>query len=116
MWTDDQRTNEELFAASLGGDYEDESAWDAVRVLRRRNPEEIFRLSVHYIQSEKPLERARALDVLAQLGAGRPVSERPHLDESVAIAIEYLRDRDAMVVRSAAWALAHWAAIRRCLR
>jgi HEAT repeat protein len=37
--------------------------------------------------------------VLAQLGSRKP--------ESVAIAIERLRDNDAMVVSSAAWALAH---------
>jgi HEAT repeat protein len=47
------------------------------------------------------------LDVLAQLGAGKPISERPHFSESVAIAIAHLRDEDPLVVHSAAWALAH---------
>jgi HEAT repeat protein len=62
---------------------------------------------VRYCRSAVPLERARGLDVLAQLGAGTPQSERPHLAASVAIAIEHLRDESARVVSSAAWALAH---------
>src|SRR5262249_18408946 len=49
----------------------------------------------------------RAWDVLAQLGAGKPLSERLHFSESVAIAITHLRHEDPLVVRSAAWALAH---------
>lgn len=106
---DEQRTNEELFQAGLQGDYEDEAAWDAVRALRRQNTDEVFKLAVHYCQSTVSLERARGLDVLAQLGAGKPLSERPHFDECVAIAVEHLRDEDAAVVHSAAWALSHLA-------
>jgi HEAT repeat protein len=64
-------------------------------------------LAVHYTKSGIPAERARGLDVLAQLGAGRPQSERLHIDESVSIAAECLRDKDGTVVDSAAWALAH---------
>jgi HEAT repeat protein len=47
------------------------------------------------------------LDVLAQLGAGKQPSERPHFAESVAIALSHLDDEDPAVVYSAAWALAH---------
>ncbi len=100
-------TNEELFQAALQGDYEDEAALDAVRALRWRGTEEVFQLAATYCKSSAPLERARGLAVLAQLGAGKPLSERPHFDESVAIAIEYLRDEAALVVNSAAWALSH---------
>jgi HEAT repeat protein len=102
-------TNEELFRASLLGGHEDEAAWDAVRALRRRGTGEVFQLAVRYCQSALPLERARGLDVLGQLGAGKPPSERPYFDERVAIAIEHLRDEDALVVNSAAWALSHLA-------
>jgi len=109
MWSDDQRTTEELFQASLQGDYEDEAAWDAVAALRLRGTEEVFQLASKYCKSEAPLERARGLDVLGQLGAGKskPLSERPHFDECIAIAIEHLHDPDPLVVNSAAWALAH---------
>jgi HEAT repeat protein len=107
MWADDPRTTEELFQASLQGDYEDETAWDAVETLRLRGTEEVFRLASKYVKSAEPRERARGLNVLAQLGAKRPRSERPHFDASVAIAIEHLQDTDPRVVNSAAWALAH---------
>jgi HEAT repeat protein len=107
MRRESDKSNEELFRISMEGDYDDEAAWDAVGVLRRRNTEEVFQLMVQYCQSPAPRERARGLDVLAQLGAGRPLSERPRFEESVAISTEHLRDADERVVHSAAWALAH---------
>jgi HEAT repeat protein len=107
MIEDDKRTDEELFQATLQEDYEDEAAWDAVGALRMRGTEEVFQLAVRYCQSAVPLERARGLDVLSQLGARKPTSERPHFDECVAIAIAHLSDEEAMVVHSAAWALSH---------
>jgi len=97
----------ELFLASFEGDYDDERAWDAVSSLRQRNTEEVFQQAVAYCRSESPRYRARALDVLAQLGAGKQPSERPHFAESVAIALAHLDDEDPLVVYSAAWALAH---------
>lgn len=45
--------------------------------------------------------------MLAQLGAGKPASERPHFDECVSIAAAHLWDGDPLVAHSAAWALAH---------
>jgi HEAT repeat protein len=109
MLADEQRTNEELFQAALQEESEDGPAWDAVAALRRRGTEEVFQLAVRHCQSVVPLERARGLDVLAQLGAGayKPQSERPHLGERLAIAVEHLRDENARVVSSAAWALSH---------
>jgi HEAT repeat protein len=101
------KTAAELFSTSFEGDYEAEPAWDAVRALRRRNDDEVFQLAATYSQSGTPKHRARALDVLAQLGAGRPLAERPHFDESVAIAVAHLEDDDPLVAHSAAWALAH---------
>lgn len=103
----DDQSNEDLFHAGLQGDYEDEAAWDAVAALRLRGTEEVFQLAVQYCRSAVPLERARGLNVLAQLGASRPDSERPHTAERVAIAIEHLRDQDELVVCAASWALAH---------
>jgi hypothetical protein len=107
MWADDPRTTEELFQASLQGEYENQAAWDAVAALRLRGTEEVFHLAIKYVESVEPRERARGLDVLAQLGAKRPRSERPHVDASVSIAIEQLRDTDPLVIHSAAWVLAH---------
>lgn len=121
--SDATKSAEELFSTSFEGDYDDEAPWDAVRALRLRGGDEVFRLAAAYSRSETPVERARALDVLAQLGAGKPLSERPHFSESVSIALALLNDDDRGVVRSAAWALAHLGgdvavsaliAIRRC--
>lgn len=103
----DAKTAHELFLASFEGDYDDEGPWDAVRELRRRNTDEVFQLAAGYCRSETPKHRARALDVLGQLGAGRPLSERPHFSESVSTALVHLRDEDPLVIHSAAWALAH---------
>lgn len=101
------KTAEELFSASFEGDYDDEQPWDAVGELRRRNSDDVFQLAAAYCRSEVPIHRARALDVLAQLGAGKPSVERPHFDESVGIAITHLSDENPLATRSAAWALAH---------
>ena len=103
----ENKTDEELFQAALQGDYDDEAAWEAVAVLRLRGTEKVFRLAADYCRSTIALERARGLNVLAQLGALKSRSQRPHVDESVAIAIHHLRDQDALVVNAAAWALSH---------
>ncbi len=105
---DDRRTVEELFVAALQGDYDDEAPWEAIRELHLQRPmPEVFRLASGYSHSPIPLERTRALDVLGQLGCGKPDSERPYMDQSVAIAEDRLNDDDPDVVYSAAWALSH---------
>jgi HEAT repeat protein len=100
----DAASSEELFLTSFEGEYDDEKPREAVRALRLRGGEEVFRLAVMYTKSEYPLCRARALDVLAQLKAGSPSA---HLDERVTIAVGSLDDPSALVKYSAAWALAH---------
>jgi len=101
------KTAEELFLDTFQGDYDDDAPWSAVTELRRRNSPDVFKLAINYSRSWVPLERARALDVLAQMDADKPPAERSHLDQSVALAEESLRDNDPVVVRSAAWALSH---------
>lgn len=105
--SNDPRTDEELFAATLEGDYDDQEPWDAVAALRLRGTDEVFELAKRKLASQEPRLRSRALDVLAQLGARRPESERPFLKESVALAIQHTKDDSQEVVYSAAWALAH---------
>ncbi|MCU1339822.1 MAG: hypothetical protein JWO19_5403 [Bryobacterales bacterium] len=105
--TPTSKTAEELFLDTFRGDYDDDAPWAAVAELRQRNTPEVFKLAVNYSRSGIALERARALDVLAQLGGGKSTSDRPYLAESVAIAEVSLRDDDPVVVRSAAWALSH---------
>ena len=107
--SDDSRPTDALFAALLEGDYDAEAPWQAVSALRLRGTQEVFVLAAEYCRSPNPRARARGLDVLGQLGAGKPDAERPYLAQCVSIAIESLKDSEAMVVHSAAWALAHLA-------
>jgi len=105
--SEDPRSTPVLFAATLEGDYEGKAPWQAVTALRLRGTMEVFELAADYCRSRDPKARARGLDVLAQLGAGKPDAARPYLGRCVSIAIDLLQDPEAMVVYSAAWALAH---------
>src|ERR1700683_2034238 len=95
---DDNRTSEDLFAATLLGDSEDEKAWDAVKTLRLRGTQEVFEIAKRYCRSHDPGENSRGLDVLGGLCEGN--AERPFLAESVSIAREAIGAQDIRVVRS----------------
>jgi HEAT repeat protein len=103
----ERKTTEELFAATLIGEYDDDTPWEAVSVLRLRGTPEVFEVAKRYCNSDNPKARARGLSVLAQLGAGKSEAERPFIAESVSITIEHLRDADPDTVSSAVWALSH---------
>ena len=103
----ESKSTEELFAATLEGEYENDAAWEAISVLRLRGTKEVFELAKGYCDSDNPKAQARGLSVLAQLGAGKPDAERPFIAESVSIAIDHLRDSYPDAVSSAAWALSH---------
>ena len=103
----DSRSVAELFEAALQGDYEDDVHWEAVSSLRLLATPEVLQYAMKFCRSDDPKARARGLDVLGQLGAGKPDSERPYLDDCVSMAIAGLKDTDPLVVHSAAWALAH---------
>ena len=103
----ERKTTEELFAATLIGEYDDDMAWEAVCVLRLRGTREVFEVAKRYCESENPKARARGLNVLSQLGAGTSEAERPFMAESVSIAIGHLPDADPDTVSSAAWVLSH---------
>jgi HEAT repeat protein len=104
---DVNETISELFVVALDEDYDDDVPWDAVSALRLRGTPEVFEVAMRYCQSENPKSRARGLDVLGQLGAGKPDSEHPYLQTCVSMAIDRLKDENPLVVHSAAWALAH---------
>ncbi len=103
----ERKTTEQLFAATLIGEYDDDAAWEAVSVLRLQGTPEVFEVAKRYCNSDNPKARARGLSVLAQLGAGKSDAERPFMAESVSIAIGHLRDADPDTASSAAWALSH---------
>ena len=59
---------DELFALTLRGDRDDESAWEAVSALRRIGTREVFEQAAAWCKSENPIKRARGANILAQLG------------------------------------------------
>lgn len=103
----ERKSTEELFAATLEGEYDDDAPWEAVTVLRLRGGPGVFEVAKLYCGSEDAKARARGLSVLAQLDAGKPDGERPFMSECVSIAIEHIRESDEEIVRCAAWALSH---------
>ncbi len=59
---------DELFAQALSGEYDDETAWEAVLALRHIGTRQVFHRAADLCKSSDPLSRARGADVLAQLG------------------------------------------------
>lgn len=102
-----EKSVEELFAATLDGEYDDERPWDAVNTLRSLGTSEIFQEAVKFCNSLDPIKRARGIDVMAQLGKKIKV-EGPHFDERVSICLHHISDSNVLVVRAAAFALAHF--------
>ncbi|HEV8492293.1 MAG TPA: hypothetical protein VGR76_08470, partial [Candidatus Angelobacter sp.] len=64
----DLREIDQLFAQTLKGDLDDDSAWEAVRALRRTGTREVFNRTAAWCTSAHSLERARGADILSQLG------------------------------------------------
>jgi HEAT repeat protein len=60
----------ELFQRTLACDYDDDDAWDAVNALRSSGSRWVFDKAAEWLQSENPMERAHAADILGQIGVG----------------------------------------------
>lgn len=58
----------ELFTRALQGDYDDDDAWQAIHALQSIGTREVFDRSSALGTSKEPLKRARAADILGQLG------------------------------------------------
>lgn len=80
------RELQQLFAQTLGGDYDSDQPWDAVRELRHLGTRDVFDIASDWCRSADPLRRARGLDVIAQLGktAEHPSNSFPEAAFSVA--------------------------------
>src|SRR5260370_28910122 len=99
---------QQLFTATLHGDYKDDAPWEAVHKLRRLGTREVFDVATLWCASEDPLMRARGIDVLAQLGktAEHPTNSFP--DESYSVVTNLLvTEEDARPLDSAIAALGH---------
>jgi HEAT repeat protein len=67
-------TIDELFSQALQGDYDADEAWQAIHALQAIGTREVFDMSAALCGSNEPLKRARAADILGQLGK---TSENP---------------------------------------
>ena len=76
---------DEIFAQTLNGDCDDESAWEAVRTLRRMGSREVFERAAKWCSSGNPSKRARGADVLAQLGRTVDNSNNNFPEESFSV-------------------------------
>jgi HEAT repeat protein len=99
---------DKIFSQTLMGDYDDESPWDAVRTLHRTGGREVFDRAAEWCRSHDPLRRARAADVLAQLGGtvDHPSNNFPEECFSV-VSTLMQREKDPLPLLSAVHALGH---------
>ena len=67
---------EALFAQTLRGEYDGEEGWAAVRALHREGSREIFERAAAWCLSDDARKRARAADILGQLGVA-PATKLP---------------------------------------
>ncbi|HEY2468691.1 MAG TPA: HEAT repeat domain-containing protein [Terracidiphilus sp.] len=67
-------TIDDLFSQTLQGDYDNEIAWEAIHALQSIGTREVFDKAAAWCQANEPLKRARAADILGQLGK---TSENP---------------------------------------
>jgi len=77
----DDRTVPQLIALALQGEEDDEQAWEAIRCLHARADQETWDAAVVLLRSSMAKERARGVDVIAQLGTAGPESRSPELKE-----------------------------------
>jgi HEAT repeat protein len=98
---------DELFKRVLSSDYEDERAWESVRALRRIGTREVFVQAKGLCSSADPLNRARGVDIIAQLGK---TFDHPHSfpEESYLFIASFVQhETDPRPLASALAALGH---------
>jgi HEAT repeat protein len=97
-----------LFAQTLIGDYDDDAPWAAVRSLHNLGSREILDRAVEWCSAEDALKRARAADVLAQLGKSKVCHENLFPEEPYRAVAQLLRDEtEIQPIASAICALGH---------
>jgi len=107
---------DDLFAATLLGDYDDEEPWKAVAKLRLNGNRRIFDVASKWCIASEPQKRARGASILGQLRAphsiGQKQSKRPgdpiFVEESYEIISRMLENEsDAEALGSEIFALGH---------
>ena len=97
-----------LFAQTLTGDYDDEEPWKAVSALRRIGTREVFDRAAAWCKSGNPMERARGVSVLAQLGKTPEHRANSFPEESyLAVSRMLQHENEIQPLNSAIHALGH---------
>ena len=97
----DARSTDELFRVALS--LEGDAAWDAVAALHWRGTEEVLEKSIILSRSSDAKERARAADILGQLG----IPDRTFPDQCFDNLLRLLSDKDVHVTSAAILGLQH---------
>lgn len=101
-WKKDRRSTSTLVNIAISR-FETKKAWDAIHILHLRATREIFEVARRLCTSPIAKEREVGLNILAQIGGGKPV----FLKQSVSLLIERLQDRSVRVVSAAGAGLGH---------
>jgi HEAT repeat protein len=100
-----------LFEQTLQGDYDDESYWQAVRALHQLGTREVLDQALEWSTAADPLKRARAADILGQLGRvttnGEPFYPYPAETLAVLMAMT-ATETDPRPLASAIYAAGHF--------
>lgn len=93
---------DEFFARTLIGDYDDDAPWAAVHQLQHIGTQQVFDKAVEWCRSTDPLKRARAADVLGQLGrtSDHPANAFP--EDSFIVVASLIKTEEASEPLSAA--------------
>jgi HEAT repeat protein len=99
---------DDLFAASLKGDREDDAAWDAVKKLRFLGSKEVLDKAIALTHSDIAEHRARGADVLGQLGVGKGVSSTSFIPQRLDALLAMLpHETDPVVLDAVIIAIGH---------
>ena len=99
---------DEVFAKTLLGEYDDDAPWAAVHELQHIGTQEIFDKSVEWCRSTDPLRRARAADVIAQLGKTADHTENAFPEDSFIVIASLIKiETDPAPLSSEISALGH---------
>ncbi len=103
--SEDPRSIPELFAAAIDWSREDGwGDWAAVVALQRIGSKEVLEKALKLLESADPRSRARAADILGQLGS----PGRSYPDECLTAVAELIaQDTDSRVLQAAAVAIGH---------
>jgi HEAT repeat protein len=99
---------DQIFAKTLLGDYEDDAPWASVHELQRIGTREVLDKAVAWCRSADALKRARAADVIGQLGRTSDHPENAFPDDSFVVIASLIKtEKEVEPLSSAIQALGH---------